>query len=46
MFEYIELEGRKEDGDNITVTPIIDQEESKDALVENSDLNITNSISL
>lgn len=46
MFEYIELEGYKEDGGNITVTLVVDDLDSGDALVENSDLNITNSISL
>ena len=46
MFEYIEIEWRKEDGDDITVTPVIDQEDQGDWLVENSDLSLTNSISL
>ena len=46
MFEYIELEWYKEDWGNITVTLVVDDTDSWDALIENSDLNITNSISL
>lgn len=44
MFEYIEVEWRKQQGDNITVTTYIDSNVASDWSVTNSNLSITNSL--
>lgn len=46
MFEYIDIEGRKQEGENITATILIDNENIGEWLIEDSDLTTSNSIAL